>query len=45
VIRQAVENVEHRQRTPRESVTTTGITVVLEDVIRQIEALGDDVGT
>ena len=42
LIREAMANVEHRQCTLRERVTTTGITVVLEDVIWQIEARDDD---
>ena len=44
LIRQAMEKVETLNRTPGEGVTTNGIVVVLNDVIRRIEALGADEG-
>jgi hypothetical protein len=44
LIRQAMEKIEHLNRTPREGVTTNGITVMLEDIIQRIEALDGDEG-
>ena len=44
LIRQAMEKIENLNRTPREGVTTNGITVMLQDVIRRIEALDGDEG-
>ena len=44
LIRQAMEKIEHLNRTPQEGVATNGITVMLQDVIRRIEALDGDEG-
>ena len=41
LIRQAMENVAHRQRPPQESVTTNGMVMVLSDAVRGIEGLDD----
>jgi hypothetical protein len=44
LIHQAMETIEHLNRTPREGVATNGITVMLQDIIRRIEALDGDEG-
>jgi hypothetical protein len=44
LIRQAMEKIKHLDGSPRDGVATNGITVVLHDVIRRIEALGGDEG-
>ena len=44
LIHQAMEKIENLNRTPQEGVATNGITVMLVDIIRRIEALGDDEG-
>ena len=44
LIQQAIEKVEHLNRTPREGVTTNGIVSVLNDAVRRIEALGGEEG-
>jgi hypothetical protein len=44
LIHQAMEKIEHLNRTPREGVATNGITVMLQDIIRRIEALDGDEG-
>jgi Ni,Fe-hydrogenase III large subunit len=44
LIRQAMEKIENLNRTPREGVATNGITVMLQDIIRRIEALDGDEG-
>jgi hypothetical protein len=41
VIRQAVDTIKHLDGPSRNEVAVDGITVVLHDVIRRIEALGD----
>ncbi len=45
LVRQAMEKIENLNRTPREGVATDGITVMLEDIIRRIQALDGDEGT
>jgi hypothetical protein len=42
VIRQAVDTIKHLDSPSRNEVAVDGITVVLHDVIRRIEALGDE---
>ncbi len=44
LIRQAMEKVEHRTRTPREGVTANGIVAVLNDAMRRIEEPGGGEG-
>jgi hypothetical protein len=44
LIRQAMENVEHRQRPLQESVTTNGMVMVLNDAVRGIEGPGAEEG-
>jgi hypothetical protein len=44
LIRQATEKIENLYRTPREGVATNGIMVMLQDIIRRIEALDGDEG-
>ena len=44
LIRQAMETITHLDGQPRDEVTVDGIRVVLQDVIRRIEALGDQEG-
>jgi hypothetical protein len=43
-VEQAIEKVEHLNRSPRESVTTNGIVTVLTDAERRIEALDGEEG-
>jgi len=42
--RQAIETSKHLDGPPGDEVTVDGIRVVLQDVIRRIEALGDQEG-
>jgi hypothetical protein len=44
LVRQAMEKIENLNRMPREGVTTNGMTVMLQDVIRRIEALDGEAG-
>ena len=44
LIRQAVDTIKHLDGPSGDEVTVDGITVVLQDVIRRIEALGDAEG-
>jgi hypothetical protein len=44
LIRQVMEMIKHLDGPPRDEVTVDGIRVVLQDVIRRIEALGGDEG-
>jgi len=43
-IRQAIDTIKHLDGPSRDEVAVDGIAVVLQDVIRRIEALGDDEG-
>ena len=44
LVRQAMEKLKHLDGPPGDEVTVDGIRVVLQDVIRRIEALGDQEG-
>jgi hypothetical protein len=44
LVRQAMEKITHLDGPPGDEVTVDGIRVVLQDVIRRIEALGDQEG-
>lgn len=44
LIRPVLEMVKTLPETPQERVSTDGIVVMLNDVIRRIETLGDDEG-
>ena len=44
LIHQTMETIKHLDGPPGDEVTVDGIRVVLQDVIRRIEALGGDEG-
>ena len=44
LVRQAIENVEHLHRSPREAVTTNSSVTVLTDAVRRSEALDGEEG-